>query len=838
LIQIYKLILTVKNILYLILFELLFTYLNAFGIQSPDSLKIIDSETVATDSAGKGGHSSPADSIIISNSLDFVNKQDKVRKIADSISVVLTDQFKEKQINSQQLNLLSDLKREIIKTDDFIKHGIDTSEFKSELDVIENEYKLASESSLENEGTFFTVRNLTTSALLMKELLVQLDIKKDKALSYLTQLNQFRKTIDSLQTNSIVFSFAKDSALFVDYFTKLFSTAYETAPVDSALTVSIKTMNEFENRINELKSRIKSTEQKIISARNTLSENFTERETNDILSISESPQIFSYIIHLSFLKDKLILKYFFINNFMSILFMLLVFFILAYSVKKLKYHFTKPGLLNELSEESKLIIDFPLMTAGFIVIMIFEFIFSNPPIIFQGILWTIASLILSVLLHRYLSKKQFRYWIFLFLSFILTLTADLILGISHPERILLLLIAGAGIFAGVSALRKNIFHDKYLHFKNIILTLSVFFLTISVIANILGRYNISKLLITVSLFMLISAYLLYWTMILGIELLKLTSQYFKYSEDDNYINKIQRFSVRTPVALKIFLCAGWLILLIRNFHLYDYLTNKLFYYLNEERTIGNFTYTFEKILVFFSIILIATIISKIVAFIADSTDSANIQKSGQKGGLSNWMLLIRIGVMTTGVILAFAATGIQTDRIAIIIGSLGIGIGLGLQTIVNNLVSGVILAFEKPFRLGDKIEVGDRTGNIKEIGIRSSKLSTSDGAYVIIPNGDLLSKQVVNWTLRNSLKRSEVLLSLNYGSQLNDIKKILKNILESNEDIVKQPPPVVFIDNFSNSTADFILHYWTEIDKSEHVKSELMLNIDLNLKKSDEKSEA
>jgi potassium efflux system protein len=88
--------------------------------------------------------------------------------------------------------------------------------------------------------------------------------------------------------------------------------------------------------------------------------------------------------------------------------------------------------------------------------------------------------------------------------------------------------------------------------------------------------------------------------------------------------------------------------------------------------------------------------------------------------------------------------------LTIIISAFGIGIGFGLQNIVNNLVSGLILAFEKPIQIGDIIEVGNRSGTMKEIGVRSSKILTSDGSEVIIPNGDLFPQHVVNWTLSNN----------------------------------------------------------------------------------------
>ena len=161
------------------------------------------------------------------------------------------------------------------------------------------------------------------------------------------------------------------------------------------------------------------------------------------------------------------------------------------------------------------------------------------------------------------------------------------------------------------------------------------------------------------------------------------------------------------------------------------------------------------------------------------------------------------------------------------------GVGLGLQSVVNNLVSGVMLAFEKPFKIGDYIEVGDEAGRIKQIGIRSSKLSTSEGADIIIPNGDLLSKHVINWTLSNSQKRSELILKLNSGKNLNDIRTVFLNIMEMNENIEKNPKPEVLMNHFSGSDAEYRLLYWTFIDQEDQVRSELIVAVADELQKAE-----
>ncbi|NNU34601.1 mechanosensitive ion channel [Mucilaginibacter sp. S1162] len=166
------------------------------------------------------------------------------------------------------------------------------------------------------------------------------------------------------------------------------------------------------------------------------------------------------------------------------------------------------------------------------------------------------------------------------------------------------------------------------------------------------------------------------------------------------------------------------------------------------------------------------------------------------------------------------------DKITIIISAFGIGIGFGLQNIVNNLVSGLILAFEKPVQIGDIIEVDNRSGTIQEIGIRASKIATSDGAEVIIPNGDLISHHVVNWTLSNNNRRIELIVSVKYGTEIEKVKNLLLDLLNAREDVMKEPKPLVFLHNLNGSSVDFRILFWADdisqwLELKTHVLSDI-----------------
>jgi potassium-dependent mechanosensitive channel len=167
------------------------------------------------------------------------------------------------------------------------------------------------------------------------------------------------------------------------------------------------------------------------------------------------------------------------------------------------------------------------------------------------------------------------------------------------------------------------------------------------------------------------------------------------------------------------------------------------------------------------------------------------------------------------------------DRLTIILSALSVGVGFGLQTLVNNLVSGLIISFEKPVGLGDIVEVGGQSGTVKSIGFRSSIISTITGAEVVIPNGDLLNLHLVNWTHGKISRGVEILVGVAYGTDLELAIKVLKELPVGDDRILSTPAPSVIIKQFNNSSIDMQLTFWVRnIRQWTAVKTDIILAID------------
>lgn len=183
------------------------------------------------------------------------------------------------------------------------------------------------------------------------------------------------------------------------------------------------------------------------------------------------------------------------------------------------------------------------------------------------------------------------------------------------------------------------------------------------------------------------------------------------------------------------------------------------------------------------------------------------------------------------IIVALSIAGIEFTNLAIIAGALSVGIGFGLQNVVNNFVSGIIMLVERPFRTGDWIVVGSTEGYVRRISIRTTIIESFDRAEVIVPNSDLISGQVTNWTLRNQWGRIKVPVGVAYGSNTAAVRDTLLDIAQNNEDVIKGnpqlPDPDVLFLGFGDSSLNFELRaIIPNIDQRMRVISDLNFAID------------
>ena len=186
--------------------------------------------------------------------------------------------------------------------------------------------------------------------------------------------------------------------------------------------------------------------------------------------------------------------------------------------------------------------------------------------------------------------------------------------------------------------------------------------------------------------------------------------------------------------------------------------------------------------------------------------------------------IFRYIVVTVGLMVIVQTVGIDLSALTIVAGALGVGIGFGLQNITNNIVSGFVILFERPIKVGDRIQVGEVAGDVMDISARATTVRTNDNISIIVPNSDFITQKVINWSHSDRIVRLQIPVGVAYKSEPEKVRAVLLQVAEAHPGILKSPPPDVVFEEFGDSALKFILRVWT----SQYIALPLVLRSDLN----------
>jgi potassium-dependent mechanosensitive channel len=235
---------------------------------------------------------------------------------------------------------------------------------------------------------------------------------------------------------------------------------------------------------------------------------------------------------------------------------------------------------------------------------------------------------------------------------------------------------------------------------------------------------------------------------------------------------------------------------------------------------GSVSISVEDILAFILTVWASYLLSALLRFILQEDVYPRI--GVQKGMAYATSSLINYIILALGFVIGLGVIGVSLTKMTVLAGAFGVGIGFGLQSIVNNFVSGLILLFERPLHVGDTIEVGDISGEVKHIGIRASTVRTFRGADIVVPNADLVTKQVTNWTLGDKLRRIDLPVGVNYGADPEEVIQIFERVAKTHPDVLHSPAPLALFSGYGDSSINFNVRAWTDkLEKFPMIRSEL-----------------
>lgn len=204
-----------------------------------------------------------------------------------------------------------------------------------------------------------------------------------------------------------------------------------------------------------------------------------------------------------------------------------------------------------------------------------------------------------------------------------------------------------------------------------------------------------------------------------------------------------------------------------------------------------------------------------------------VKANFEKGARNSIGLIAKVLFMFIGSIVIIQSAGIDMSSLSLLAGALGVGIGFGLQNITDNFISGIIILFEKPIKVGDRIVVGETEGDVINISVRATTILTNENVSIIVPNSEFISSRVINWSHNDRNIRFDIPVGVSYQEDPAKVREVLLEVADENEHVLKTPAPHVFFDEFADSSLNFTLAIWTSshTDKPRKLKSELYFTI-------------
>ena len=185
--------------------------------------------------------------------------------------------------------------------------------------------------------------------------------------------------------------------------------------------------------------------------------------------------------------------------------------------------------------------------------------------------------------------------------------------------------------------------------------------------------------------------------------------------------------------------------------------------------------------------------------------------------------IARYAFFVIGIYLSLQAVEINLSSLAFLAGALGVGVGFGLQNIVSNFISGLIILAEQPIALGDRVEVSGAVGRVTEINLRSTTMVTNDNICIIVPNSNLITGTVVNWSHGDPTVRTRLPVGVAYGTDVDQLRSLLLAVAAADPDVLKSPEPEVLFVGYGDSSINFELAVWSSmmLDKPMRFKSRI-----------------
>ncbi len=495
----------------------------------------------------------------------------------------------------------------------------------------------------------------------------------------------------------------------------------------------------------------------------------------------------------------------------KLFYLALIFGALAFVLSKIRQRAARWTDEDAALHRATRVLQLPLATAAVLTFLFVRPIFEQAPRLFWVTLAALALIPMVLLLRRLIDRYLFPILNALVVFYVVAQFRSLTAALPVLSRVILLLeMVGGAIFLvwfirSTRAAAHGTISRKATRAAaraGLVLFGAVFlanFLGYVALANYLGAGALAGAYLAI--FLYAAAGILEGLFFFALQIWPLSSL---------RVVRNHRPLLRARVGRFIYLAAfvTWVLMTLAAFSLRAPVIERIRAFINAEATIGSLHLSFGAVLAFGLTVWFAFLLSRLVRFMLEEDIYDRFQLA--RGSSYAVSTILHYVILLVGFFAAVAAIGVDMTKFTILAGALGVGIGFGLQNIINNFVSGLILLFERPVQIGDVIQVGDATGTILRIGIRASVLRLPNASELIIPNGMLISEKVGNWTLSNRQRRMDLSVGVAYGTDPERVIALLQQVASEHPLVTQTPPPMALFKEFGDNALNFDLLFCTD----------------------------
>ncbi|MEO3407593.1 mechanosensitive ion channel domain-containing protein [Mucilaginibacter sp. CAU 1740] len=445
---------------------------------------------------------------------------------------------------------------------------------------------------------------------------------------------------------------------------------------------------------------------------------------------------------------------------------------------------------------------------GAIIVMLILSPLCQPdaPFQYMEVVHLLLLIALSVFFWRRLPGHELRYWLFMVFLFLVIEVTTAAVHDSLFLRLWFVLLNLSSIYFGYVFSRKLLAEEVHPRLIRPVMLIYLALNILAVLANVFGRMSLAKsftgtAIIGITEVIGLAVFVQLFTDALELQIKLSACSGGLFSRIDIPSARLTFKKVLSGLSVII-----WLLVFLINLGVSQPVWDFISQLLDDKRSLGSLNFTIGNVLFFSVILYISNILQKNIGVLFGESPSNRFTRRVEHK--SSKLTLLRLVVLIAGLLFAVTASGIPLDKLTVVLGALSVGIGLGMQNIVNNFVSGIILIFEKPFQIGDYVELADKKGKIQDIGIRASRMLTQQGAEVVIPNGDLIANRFTNWTIDSAYVQSEIVLKVSIASDLEIVSKIVKEEMAKSNVLVKTEQPEILVNSITADTAELRILIW------------------------------